>query len=134
MVNKFNFSQIALLKGCNFKQLSVRLNMEYLYAHAALSIDGGKKGLFLFLDSSKIRSKTYNEYSAIICFDIRSKKNCELFNGIKVQASSGTSKERLWGQLGIYNGRPTAIGGEDAKGAVETLTENGWLSLPVHPR
>ena len=43
-----------------------------------------------------------------------------------------TKYDHYLGGLGNYNGNPTAVGGL-RNNYVETLTEDGWKSLPSHP-
>ena len=61
---------------------------------------------------------------------------CEIFNGTHVDKIDFEFEAYHWqGELTLYNGRPTAIGGFRAKGAVETLTEEeGWINLKKHPK
>ena len=40
--------QIALLEGCSFTELSIRLINEFKYGHAAIEIDNGNKGFDFF--------------------------------------------------------------------------------------
>ena len=61
-------------------------------------------------------------------------KKCELFDGFTVEATFKTKKSRWDAELGLYNGRPTVVGGNDRRGSVETLDENGWISLQAHPK
>lgn len=78
----------------------------------------------------------------IICFDHISSifyrnlidRNCNEFNGSTVKRLRRTSVKHHYGELGLYNGFPTVVGGLDAKGAVETLTETGWILVTPHPR
>lgn len=65
--------------------------------------------------------------------------DCQLFDGFTVSTTFQTYQDHEFGELGLYNGRPTAVGtanggGFYTNGAVETLTEYGWLSLSDHPR
>lgn len=85
----------------------------------------------LWLNTFLIRSKFY---SAIICIDEESDRKCEKFNTITSRKISPLKIKHWNGALGIYNGRPTAIGGLDAEGAAETLTGDGWTSVQTHPR
>ena len=71
---------------------------------------------------------------ALICFDMATERQCLFFNGFSVVTTFQTKSGHLIGELGLYNNRPTAIGGSYAKGAVETLMEDGWSFLERHPR
>ena len=73
-------------------------------------------------------------FLAIICFDDDSERKCELFDGFTVSLTFPTTSPHQMGELALYNGRPTAIGGGLAKAAVETLTNSGWIFLQDHPR
>ena len=60
-------------------------------------------------------------------------QTCDIFNGSNVSTSSKYNDNHAEGGLGLYNGKPTAVGGGTGPG-VETLTEDGWIRLAPHPR
>ena len=74
--------------------------------------------------------------SALICFghELHGRRTCEIFNGETVKLASETKTWHWFGGLGLYKNRPTAVGGDQAKGKVETLVNNEWTSLSAHPR
>jgi len=69
---------------------------------------------------------------ALICFDIDSEKNCEIFDGATNTKASSTAWNHIQGGLGHYKGRPVSVGGQLSNKA-EMLTEEGWIDLPDHP-
>lgn len=71
----------------------------------------------------------------LVCFDDKTKKGCELFDGLKTKALNATHYRHEFGGLGLYKGQAIAIAGLRSMGVVEILSENGWIkSLPAHPR
>ena len=69
----------------------------------------------------------------MVCFDIKDGIKCEVFDGLSLTQVSSTKHEHWMGELSIYNGRPTAIGGDNVKGLVETFSDGIWTALPPHP-
>ncbi|CBY31937.1 unnamed protein product [Oikopleura dioica] len=109
----FNSRKVARLDDCKFVELPITLFNDYeSMISAALSIDGGS--------------------SALICFDIDSEKNCEIFDGATNTKASSTAWNHIQGGLGHYKGLPVSVGGELSNKA-EMLTEEGWIDLPDHP-
>ena len=108
------------MEGCEWKQLSARLKLEYRFRSAALSIENGEK--------------------VLICFNTDFwAQNCEVFDGkssvIKFEANYG----HVAGGLAFYKGQPTTVGslsdvferGDTNK--VETLSPSGWKILDDFP-
>ena len=76
----------------------------------------------------------HHPFLAIVCFDTFM-INCQIFDGKTVSKITKTNKRHKFGEVGVYKGRPIAIGGTgSAEGAVETFTKNGWKNLESHPR
>ena len=79
-------------------------------------------------------------FLALVCFDgFLMNKNCEIFNGTAVEELAFEPTVSHWnGGLGLFKGRPTAVGGlqypRPNEGSTETLTDNGWEKLPDHPK
>jgi len=110
--NDVSGRKIARLDTCTFVQLSVTLNHDFWYSHAALPIESGSK--------------------ALICFGSTSPGNyCDVFNGVSVVTTHSSAYSHYHAGLAFYSGRPTTVGGGQTDGArkVETLTETGWQEL-----
>ncbi|CAG5090278.1 Oidioi.mRNA.OKI2018_I69.PAR.g12538.t1.cds [Oikopleura dioica] len=71
---------------------------------------------------------------ALICMDYDSERACQIFDGVYVMTTFGLSKRHYGGAMASFNGRPTVVGGHNAQGAVEKMTDAGWTSLSSHPR
>ncbi|CBY13455.1 unnamed protein product [Oikopleura dioica] len=109
--------KIARLDDCTLNELTVRLNEDRNYGHAALSIENGKK--------------------ALICFgwngDFR--KTCEIFDGSTTVSTIASNWTHHYGGLGLYKNQPTSVGCYDEEHQkAETLSASGWNSLPDHPK
>ena len=70
----------------------------------------------------------------MVCFDWKSERSCEEFDGEKAKKLQRTEKRHAAGGLGLYNNQPTVVGGWLNDGEVETLTKEGWIPLPPHPK
>ena len=46
----------------------------------------------------------------------------------------GLSKGHYFGAMASFDGSPTVVGGYNAQGTVEKMTDAGWTSLSSHPR
>ena len=88
----------------------------------------------IFLHFCQVYTKII--YLAIICFDDELASKCEFFDGSSLTKTFSTRQRHDYGALGLYHGRPTAVGGSlfSANRAVETLTGKGWIFLQSHPR
>ena len=82
-------------------------------------------------------------FLALICFNMLESfyddidsigVKCGSFDGAISKKSFSLKTNHRHGELGLYKGRPIAIGGYYAWGDVETLTEEGWIELESHPR
>jgi len=122
--------KIAKLEGCNFVELSARLNFPLDTFGAALAIHN----------------------KALVCFDLiwyeteRTETKgtlCDSFDGTAVASTFSTAYPHIGGSLGIYKGQPTTVSGnsEDSEHShhvkhqkVETLSTTGWTSLADLPR
>lgn len=69
----------------------------------------------------------------LICFGQKPSKDCESYDGQSVKDANSTTESHNYGALALYNGQPAAIGGADAKGTVEILTDE-WKVGQTHPR
>ncbi|CBY15693.1 unnamed protein product [Oikopleura dioica] len=110
-------TKIARLDDCTLNELTVRLNEERKYGHAALSIENGIKALICFGDSGDIR------------------KTCEIFDGSKTVSTFASDSTHRRGGLGLYKNQPATVGCIDEKHQkAETLSATGWTALPDHPK
>ncbi|CBY13541.1 unnamed protein product [Oikopleura dioica] len=108
--------KIARLESCTIVELTVKLNNDFGWGHAALA--------------------TADNSQALICFGNNSPYNyCDIFDGSNVVTTFSTTYPHNFGGLGYYNGQPTTVGSgvSDAYRKVETLSQNGWTSLADHP-
>ncbi|CBY11772.1 unnamed protein product [Oikopleura dioica] len=109
-------TKIARLDDCSLNELTVRLNEERYYGHAALSIENGKKVLICFGYTGDIR------------------KTCEIFDGSTTVSTFAADWTHTFGGLGLYKNQPTSVGCLDYEHQkAETLSATGWISLPDHP-
>ncbi|CAG5091063.1 Oidioi.mRNA.OKI2018_I69.PAR.g12836.t1.cds [Oikopleura dioica] len=111
-------NKIVKLVDCSFEELSVRSNYYYAEGSAALTIQNGEK--------------------ALICFGLANHSNkCEEFDTIQATITHSSQFGHRYGHLGYYNGKPTTVSGDGSEviafHKVESLSENGWLSLADHP-
>ncbi|CBY34503.1 unnamed protein product [Oikopleura dioica] len=112
-----DYKKIARLDDCTLNELTVRLNEERQFGHAALSIENGKKALICFGRTGDIR------------------KTCEIFDGSTTVSTFASDWTHYYGGLGLYKNHPTSVGCSDAKHRkAETLSPTGWISLPDHPK
>ncbi|CBY13089.1 unnamed protein product [Oikopleura dioica] len=114
--NSGDYRKIARLESCTIVELTVKLNNDFAYRHAALAS----------ADNSQ----------ALICFgNISPYKYCDIFDGSTVVTTFTTTYSHRNGGLGYYNGQPTTVGSssQNGFGKVETLSQNGWTSLADHP-
>ncbi|CBY24750.1 unnamed protein product [Oikopleura dioica] len=73
---------------------------------------------------------------ALICFDDELSTRCENFDGFLITDEQSLKHKHEGGSLGLYKNEPVAIGNSYNSirpRSVETLTHNGWESLPDHP-
>ncbi|CBY15792.1 unnamed protein product, partial [Oikopleura dioica] len=109
--------KIARLDDCSLNELTVRLNEERKYGHAALSIENGTKALICF------------GYS----YDTR--RTCEIFDGSTTVSTFASDWTHRNGGLGLYKNQPTSVGCfYDKHRKAETLSATGWIALPDHPK
>ncbi|CBY14190.1 unnamed protein product [Oikopleura dioica] len=109
--------KIARLDDCTLNELTVRLNEERKYGHAALSIENGNKALICF--------GSFDD----IC------KTCEIFDGSTTVSTFASDSTHRDGGLGLYKNQPTSVGCYDWKHQkAETLSATGWITLPDHPK
>ena len=108
--------QIAKLENCEWKEEPTRLINEIYPWSAALSTAGGEE--------------------ALICFEMKSNKKCELFDGTSTVSTHEANFQHDGGKLGLYKGQPTTVGSYSWEGQnkVETLSSSGWSFLGDFPR
>ncbi|CBY11676.1 unnamed protein product, partial [Oikopleura dioica] len=110
-------TKIARLDDCTLNELTVRLNEERKYGHAALSIENGKKALICFGVSGEIR------------------KTCEIFDDSTTVSTFASDSTHRHGGLGLYKNQPASVGcGSEQHQKAETLSATGWIALPNHPK
>jgi len=73
-----------------------------------------------------------------------SEKRCQIWNGSSAALGPELQIGHITGKLGVYNGRPTAVGGQFLNQkksvyiftrAIESLNENGeWFTVAQLPR
>ncbi|CBY07297.1 unnamed protein product [Oikopleura dioica] len=112
-----DYKKIARLDDCTLNELTVRLNEQRVYGHAALSIENGKKALICFGNSGEIR------------------KTCEIFYGSTTVSTFASDWTHRYGGLGLYKNQPATVGGgSENHQKAETLSATGWTALPDHPK
>ncbi|CBY12584.1 unnamed protein product [Oikopleura dioica] len=113
----YDGTKIARLDDCTLNELTVRLNEERWYGHAALSIENGKKVLICFGHFNDIR------------------KTCEIFDGSTTVSTFASDSTHDSGGLGLYKNQPTSIGCDfERHQKAEMLSATGWTALPDHPK
>ncbi|CBY14235.1 unnamed protein product [Oikopleura dioica] len=113
----YDGTKIARLDDCTLNELTVPLNEERKYGHAALSIENGEKALICFGYSGEIR------------------KTCEIFDGSTTVSTFPANSTHYHGGLGLYKNQPTSVGCFSEKHQkAETLSATGWTALPDHPK
>ena len=74
----------------------------------------------------------------MICFDQTQNKACNLFDGFNVTPSSPSIEGHWASGLGLYKGKPAAVGGRkfpfSNEGYSEALFGDEWQILPAHPK
>ncbi|CAG5102927.1 Oidioi.mRNA.OKI2018_I69.chr1.g532.t1.cds [Oikopleura dioica] len=108
---------IGKLDGCNFVELSIRLNFRYYHDSAAVAFDDGAIALICFPGYSPIES-------------------CEIFDLTSATPTHSTQYTHTYGKLGIYQGNPITVGSYYSSGTkkVEVYNPTGWFSMPDHTR
>ncbi|CBY15179.1 unnamed protein product, partial [Oikopleura dioica] len=102
-----DYKKIARLDDCTLNKLTVRLNEERKYGHAALSIENGKK--------------------ALICFGPS--------GGSTTVSTFASDSTHRYGGLGLYKNQPASVGCRDEEHQkAEMLSASGWIALPDHPK
>jgi len=107
--------QIVRLDDCTFVELTIQLIDEFISSgFSTLATPDGSK--------------------AFICLGYET--NCNIFDGSGVVKTHSSYFTHLNGGLGYYNGQPTTVGSkyEDGYRKVETLAQDGWISLDDHPK
>ncbi|CBY11763.1 unnamed protein product [Oikopleura dioica] len=114
---QYDRTKIARLDDCTLNELTVRLNAERRYGHAALSIENGKNALICFGWSGDIF------------------KTCEIFDGSTTVSTFASDSTHRYGGLGLYKSQPTSVGcNYEQHQKAETLSASGWTALPDHPK
>ncbi|CBY06828.1 unnamed protein product [Oikopleura dioica] len=114
---RYDGTKIARLDDCTLNELTVRLNEQRKYGHAALSIENGTKALICFGDSGDIR------------------KTCEIFDDSTTVSTFASDSTHRNGGLGLYKNQPASVGcGSEQHQKAETLSATGWIALPNHPK
>ena len=117
------------LDDCTFVELTIQLIDEFISSgFSTLATPDGSKGFFIIFNSvCKINL-------AFICLGYET--NCNIFDGSGVVKTHSSYFTHLNGGLGYYNGQPTTVGSkyEDGYRKVETLAQDGWISLHDHPK
>ncbi|CBY38439.1 unnamed protein product, partial [Oikopleura dioica] len=110
-------TKIARLDDCTLNELTVRLNEQREFGHAALSIENGKKALICF---------GYSGYNL---------KTCEIFDGSTTVSTFASDYTHSYGGLGLYKTQPASVGCYDYfHQKAEMLSASGWIALPDHPK
>ncbi|CBY15940.1 unnamed protein product, partial [Oikopleura dioica] len=114
---RYDETKIARLDDCTLNELTVRLNEERDFGHAALSIENGKKALICFGKFNDIR------------------KTCEIFDGLTTVSTFASDSTHRRGGLGLYKNQPASVGCDSEQHQkAETLSTTGWIALPNHPK
>ncbi|CBY13574.1 unnamed protein product [Oikopleura dioica] len=117
----YDNTKIARLDDCTLNELTVRLNQERYFGHAALSIENGEKALICF------------GWTVSAVDDIR--KTCEIFDGSTTVSTFAADWTHYYGGLGLYKNQPASVGcGSESHQKAETLAASGWTALPNHPK
>ena len=105
---------LALLKSCRTDLILTALWVLPLFL----------KKIFLEV---KLIFHFLTKISALICFDNRNFKSCDVFTGSTVISTCSTSYSHKDGGLGFYNGQPITVGSviDDGFRRVETLSSSG---------
>ncbi|CBY12250.1 unnamed protein product [Oikopleura dioica] len=114
---QYDDTKIARLDDCTLNELTVRLNEQRNYGHAALSIENGTKALICF-----------GNFGDIL-------KTCEIFDGSTTVSTFASDWTHYHGGLGLYKNQPTSVGcSYETHQKAETLSATGWTALPNHPK